>query len=54
MSFNAGKYQATSTNEAKTEWAVVSHDGKEKFTVKNTPVGTLANQLMVKTAQSIK
>jgi hypothetical protein len=49
MTFNAGKYEITSTNTEKTEWLVKSADGKEVFT-HTGPVGTVANRCLKLTA----
>lgn len=48
MTFNAGKYEATSINSEKTLWDVKSHDGKESFKIEG-PVGSIANKLIRKT-----
>ena len=52
MTFNSGKYQATSTNTEKTSWSVKSHDGTESFTLEDMKVGTATNYLMKKTISS--
>jgi len=52
MTFNAGGYEATSTNPERTNWSIKSHDGKDSFNLEGLKIGLVANKLMKMTTEA--